>query len=588
MSGPASALTTTLIHTLWQDAIIGLLLGAALLLLRRRSPNARYAAACVALAAMFVVPGLTMMSQYQRISADGAMLLVSTRPAAGLTAHTQGRSNIWTDVPIAARGAVVDVLEAWILPVWLVGVLVFSLRFVSAATHVKTLSRTSAPADDSIARAAQRLTASMGIGRPVRVVMSAMTTSPATIGWLRPLIILPPATAMGLTPEQLEAVLAHELAHVRRHDFIVSLLQMGVETLFFYHPAVWWTSRRIRIERELCCDDAAVRSCGSVLSYAQALTAIARWNATNASGVLHVSGGSLVDRIQRLLQPAVPPAPRPSWAGALVVAIAIASTVGAQQWVQAQSPGRRPAQPATLTLSVFDPSGARAANVQIVFEQGAFQQGVLFGDGRTDDVGSYTVRLPAGTYVFTGTTDFFPPTTVTLAPGETARREIHMAVTPVTSSFAVCIDCPDSEAYGLPASIAEEWKRDRDAAATELIQEAEPVGGWEAFRPPVPVSLRELDPAVHGTVVIEGRIQPDGRSAGLRIVEAAHAALGAAAVAALESQQWAPARVRGVPLEVPLRLTLEYVRQQPAPPRFDVTSVKPNRSGQAALGIDVA
>src|SRR5688572_32534263 len=81
---------------------------------------------------------------------------------------------------------------------------------------------------------------------------------------------------MGITPQQLQAVLAHELAHIKRHDYLVNVFQVVAETVFFYHPAVWWTSKQIRIERELCCDDIAVRSCGDPIGYARALTALAR------------------------------------------------------------------------------------------------------------------------------------------------------------------------------------------------------------------------------------------------------------------------------------------------------------------------
>ncbi len=109
-----------------------------------------------------------------------------------------------------------------------------------------------------------------------------MTDSPATLGFLRPVILLPPAVALGVTPQQLEALLAHELAHIRRHDYLVNVLQMLAETLFFYHPAVWWASRRIRVERELCCDDIAVDACGDAVGYAQALTKVARLQVTRS------------------------------------------------------------------------------------------------------------------------------------------------------------------------------------------------------------------------------------------------------------------------------------------------------------------
>jgi hypothetical protein len=120
------------------------------------------------------------------------------------------------------------------------------------------------------------------------------------VGWIRPVVPLPAATVLGLTPQQLEAVLAHELAHILRYDFLVNMLQTVAETLLFYHPAVWWASARIRQERELCCDDLAVETCGDVLCYARALTRSERLRVTTPSLALGSAGGPLLYRIQRL------------------------------------------------------------------------------------------------------------------------------------------------------------------------------------------------------------------------------------------------------------------------------------------------
>jgi hypothetical protein len=97
---------------------------------------------------------------------------------------------------------------------------------------------------------------------------------PIVVGWIRPTLIVPAAVLGGLSPSELEAVLAHELAHIRRHDYLVNLLQSAVETLLFYHPGVWWTSHVVRVEREHCCDDLAVKACGDAVLYARAMTAI--------------------------------------------------------------------------------------------------------------------------------------------------------------------------------------------------------------------------------------------------------------------------------------------------------------------------
>jgi beta-lactamase regulating signal transducer with metallopeptidase domain len=120
------------------------------------------------------------------------------------------------------------------------------------------------------------------------------------IGTLRPVILLPASTLTGLTPQQIEMVLAHELAHIRRHDFLVNLLQAVVETLMFYHPAVWWMSRRVRIERENCCDDMAVAVCGNPIQYARALTRLEELRSASMSIVVAANGGSLIDRIRRI------------------------------------------------------------------------------------------------------------------------------------------------------------------------------------------------------------------------------------------------------------------------------------------------
>jgi uncharacterized protein (TIGR03435 family) len=161
---------------------------------------------------------------------------------------------------------------------------------------------------------------------------------------LKPVILLPPAIASGLTPAQLEAVLAHELAHVKRHDYAVNILQSFVETLFFYHPVTWWISHQIRIEREVCCDMLAVECCGDAMGYARALLAIAEQRLAAPRLALASTGGSLVDRVQRLLDlPAHDY--RPSrWSSVVALCLALACAGLNVNWtrVLAQSDGELP------------------------------------------------------------------------------------------------------------------------------------------------------------------------------------------------------------------------------------------------------
>jgi peptidoglycan/xylan/chitin deacetylase (PgdA/CDA1 family) len=207
-----------------------------------------------------------------------------------------------------------------------------------------------------------RLSGQLRVSRPVRLCVSALVEVPAVIGWLRPVILVPASALTGLSAPQLEALLAHELAHIRRHDYLVNLLQSVVETLLFYHPAVWWLSGRVRIEREHACDDLAVRTTGDVLVYARALTTLEtlRGQKVNARSTLAVAanGGSLMQRIQRLIktQPAAQ-GHSPLLASLAIVSLALASVVvGAQTFNSIQRKDSR--------ASRGDDAGAKTAKVK--------------------------------------------------------------------------------------------------------------------------------------------------------------------------------------------------------------------------------
>ncbi len=171
------------------------------------------------------------------------------------------------------------------------------------------------------------------------------------IGWIRPVILVPAAALAGLDPTALEAVLAHELAHVRRHDYLVNLMQSMVEALFFYHPAAWWISRQIRTEREHCCDDAAVELCGDPILYARALERLEDLRHSlepNPGLALAANGGILMNRIKRLILPNLPPSPL-GRAGLLsvlaVTALGAASGLGLHQEAAPKAPKAPEAAP---------------------------------------------------------------------------------------------------------------------------------------------------------------------------------------------------------------------------------------------------
>ena len=190
---------------------------------------------------------------------------------------------------------------------WLVGVFGLSAWHLGGWAQLQRLRRRMVrEIGRPLQQRLEELSVRLGVHRAVGLLESALIEVPTVVGWLRPVILLPASALTGLRPEQLEAILAHELAHVRRYDYLVNIVQTVVEILGFYHPAVWWVSRRIRIERENCCDDLAVHVCGSSLQYARALACMEEIRHSGRDLAMAATGGSLMARIARLLgRPAV-------------------------------------------------------------------------------------------------------------------------------------------------------------------------------------------------------------------------------------------------------------------------------------------
>jgi uncharacterized protein (TIGR03435 family) len=172
--------------------------------------------------------------------------------------------------------------------------------------------------------AGDRLAVRLGLTRLVRIVEMPHVDVPLVVGCLRPVVVLPIAALSSLNAAQVEAIIAHELAHVRRHDYLVNLMQTLAETLLFYHPAVWWLSARIRDEREHCCDDAAVAVCGDPVGYAAALAELEAWRGGALNLAAAATGGSLLGRVRRILRVEISEDSRTSsWTVGLIVAATV-------------------------------------------------------------------------------------------------------------------------------------------------------------------------------------------------------------------------------------------------------------------------
>ena len=164
----------------------------------------------------------------------------------------------------------------WLVPVWVFGVALLSLRNLGGWVAIQRLKVLSTSAvDQEIHDMADRLRCRLKLRRAVKLLASAKAVSPMVVGVFKPVILVPASVLCGLSAAQLESILAHESAHVRRHDYLVNLLQSVIETLLFYHPAVWWIARQIRIERENCCDDVVVSFTRNRVAYVRALALVA-------------------------------------------------------------------------------------------------------------------------------------------------------------------------------------------------------------------------------------------------------------------------------------------------------------------------
>src|SRR5688572_8111119 len=342
------AIGWALLHFVWQGALVGAVTALTLRLLRRSPADVRYVIAAVSLSLMATLPIVTGVQAYRALqieplaSADRAS--VSSPVADAATAvETDAAPPAQSSAPLAE--AALPQLERWmplIVLGWMLGVGVLAVRLAGGWIWMQRMkSHGAEPADAALQAIVKRLSRSLHIARTITLLRSPGVDVPTVIGWLKPTVLLPMSALAGLSPLQVEAILAHELAHVRRHDYFVNLLQTLLETLLFYHPAVWWVSGQIRTERENCCDDLAVSLCGDPVVYASALADLEDLRGPASRFVMAASGGVLLNRVRRLLTgPAQHAGRGPAWlaatSAALLVLMVIGGTVGRQS-LSAQS-----------------------------------------------------------------------------------------------------------------------------------------------------------------------------------------------------------------------------------------------------------
>ncbi|HSY89748.1 MAG TPA: M56 family metallopeptidase [Candidatus Binatus sp.] len=296
-----------LLHFLWQGTALAALAAAAMALCRRAST--RYLVAVGALALMLLAPLATFLFYSQQFSAQpfsGVADTAKSSPlaAAALSSIARGRvaaSGSTQSSAVAKSSALPWMFEAWLVEAWLLGVAFFSLRSAGGFLLLeRERRRQSVVVSPRVLEICLRLQGQLGLDRAIAFCECKWLQAPAVIGWFRPVVFLPVTALSGLSEEQLALVIAHELAHIRRFDPFVNVFQVCVETLLFYHPAVWWLNKRIRAEREHCCDDTAVALCGNAVEYARALTLMEEWRSAPVFAMA-ANRGPLTERVVRVL-----------------------------------------------------------------------------------------------------------------------------------------------------------------------------------------------------------------------------------------------------------------------------------------------
>ncbi len=299
-SNLSSALGWTLIHALWQGIAIVLIFS----ILRSffKPSNTRYWLGMGALSLQLLAAIVTFFIIYE--PAQNLSYLADNQTFTGFSAQI---SNL---VFTPQKLSLLQQIEAFLqnnldlfVTVWLIGTSFLLLRLVVGFAYVQGLKvQKTNSVNADIQALMNSLLEKVQFSNKIKLLESVRATVPMTIGWLKPVILLPVGIATGLTVRQLEAILAHELAHIKRYDYFVNIFQNIIEILFFFHPATWFISAKVRDERENCCDDFAVKICGDSMVLAHALTQVASYQQQpRLAMAFGAKRQNFMDRIKRII-----------------------------------------------------------------------------------------------------------------------------------------------------------------------------------------------------------------------------------------------------------------------------------------------
>lgn len=407
------AVGLALLHSLWQGAVLVLVVALLLRGLRERAAVVRYRLAALALLALVGLAGATAGYYYQAPGPPVAPAHLAPATVAAAVASARAAS---AGQPLPAQpwpAAVQHTCEQYLpglVAAWLLGVLGMTARLLLALGYVRRLRQHRVqPVPLAWQQRLARLAHRAGLTRGVSLQVSALVPSPVVLGYFKPLILLPVSVLSGLAPAELEMILAHELAHIVRRDYLFHLLQSVAETVFFYHPAVWYLSAVLHAERENCCDDLATQLTGSPQLLARALAALAELTQPAVASprlALAAAGpaGSLLGRVRRLAH--YRPAKATGFWPASLVLLAVGLLLGAA--LLAHRPARDLTTTRTRRASTRRntpdeaPRTAQAPLAKSDDELQALLQQQLLADGLLPDAEHYTLSLSAAGLLVNG------------------------------------------------------------------------------------------------------------------------------------------------------------------------------------------
>lgn len=317
MNSMISAIGWTLVDFVWQGALVGMAAAFLLAAMRGAAPRSRYLVACGALLACFAWPALTLLEHLTSPAAAPLALLTQDQVATAGTAPTGIRELLQRHLDT-------------IVWAWAACALALGLRMSLGLLWIGRYTAGHGKADAILQAQLQTLADRFGVTRTVCIRVVDSLASPITAGWWRPVVLVPASLVTGMPPDLLEALLAHEMAHIKRMDYLVNLCQNVIETLLFYHPAVWWISKQVRDEREKIADDFAASKLGEPRRLALALSELEKIQFSYHHLAQAANGGDLMSRIKRLITPEPQSS---SWKAALP-AIALVLAAGAVQFQQ--------------------------------------------------------------------------------------------------------------------------------------------------------------------------------------------------------------------------------------------------------------